>query len=123
MVVVNPYVCSTSTAQIQIDQPVAQFWCNVSLFRMNTYKSVSKQRTLTPFGINTCEKRPGGGSARRSGPGASLACRLPYLHDQECATLEDCSTLRSIHSACGSGTYARSAPLVFFFKQKTAYEI
>src|SRR5712664_2723181 len=35
----------------------AQFWCNVSPFRMNTYKSVSKQRTLTPFRINTYEKQ------------------------------------------------------------------
>src|SRR5260370_10424345 len=35
----------------------AQFWCNVSPFRMNTCKSVSKQRTLTPFRMNTYEKQ------------------------------------------------------------------
>jgi len=39
----------------------AQFWCNVSPFRMNTCKSVSKQRTLTPFRMNTYEKQGGGG--------------------------------------------------------------
>src|SRR5229473_2906136 len=31
------------------------------LFRINTYKSVSKQRTLTTFRINTCEKQWEGG--------------------------------------------------------------
>src|SRR5439155_27184478 len=83
MVVVNPYVCSTSTAQLQIDQPVAQFWCNVSLFRMNTYKSALKQGTLTPFGMNTCEKRPGRGreyssvrTRRIPGRSAPLSARL-----------------------------------------------
>src|SRR5258708_38404529 len=30
-------------------------------FRMNTCKSVSKQRTLTPFRMNTYEKQGGGG--------------------------------------------------------------
>jgi len=39
----------------------AQFWCNVSSFRINTCKSVSKQTTLTPFRINTCEKQGEGG--------------------------------------------------------------
>ena len=39
----------------------AQFWCNVNLFRINTCKSVSKQRTLTPFRMNTYEKQGGGG--------------------------------------------------------------
>src|SRR6266852_3121833 len=34
----------------------------LTTFRMNTYKSVSKQRTLTPFRMNTCEK-PGGRGA------------------------------------------------------------
>src|SRR6266481_5025031 len=31
-------------------------------FRINTYKSVSKQRTLTPFRMNTYEKQGKGGS-------------------------------------------------------------
>ena len=39
----------------------AQFWCNISPFRINTCKSVSKQRTSTPFRMNTYEKTPGGG--------------------------------------------------------------
>ena len=39
----------------------AQFWCNATPFRINTCKSVSKQTTLTPFRMNTYEKRPGGG--------------------------------------------------------------
>ncbi len=38
----------------------AQFWCNVSPFRMNTCKSVSKQRTSTSFRMNTYEKTTGG---------------------------------------------------------------
>src|SRR5260370_11476074 len=39
----------------------AQFWCNLSPFRINTCKSVSKQRTLTPFRMNTYEKHRGWG--------------------------------------------------------------
>src|SRR5260370_24373668 len=34
----------------------AQFWCNVTPFRINTSKSVSKQTTLTLFRMNTFEK-------------------------------------------------------------------
>src|SRR5467141_1519461 len=41
--------------------PIAQFLCNVSPFRMNTCKSVSKQRTLTTFRMNTYEKHTGWG--------------------------------------------------------------
>src|SRR5260370_28992950 len=37
----------------------AQFWCNISPFRINTYKSVSKRTTLTSFRINTYEKQVG----------------------------------------------------------------
>ena len=33
----------------------------LSTFRINTCKSVSKQRTLTPFRMNSCEKPRGGG--------------------------------------------------------------
>src|SRR5213593_2043509 len=36
--------------------PLAQFWCNVSPFRINTCKSASKQTTLSMFRINTYEK-------------------------------------------------------------------
>src|SRR5882672_2393126 len=32
----------------------------LTIFRMKTYKSVSKKRTLTPFRMNTFEKRAGG---------------------------------------------------------------
>src|SRR6266851_3441932 len=42
-------------------------------FRMNTCESVSKQRTLTAFRINTYEKQGGGGyPTPRYGPGTSL---------------------------------------------------
>src|SRR6267378_1815957 len=34
----------------------ASFLCNVSPFRMNTCKSIAKQRTLTIFRMNTYEK-------------------------------------------------------------------
>src|SRR6266581_2900815 len=44
--------------------PFAQFWCNVTPFRINTYKSGSKQTTLTPFRINTYEKTRGWGPLR-----------------------------------------------------------
>ena len=37
------------------------FSCHVSPFRMNTCKSVSKQRTLTTFRMNTYEKQGEGG--------------------------------------------------------------
>src|SRR5260370_39074047 len=47
----------------------AQFWCNVSPFRINTCKTVSKQRTLTPFRMSTYEKTGGGeGGERMSVP-------------------------------------------------------
>jgi hypothetical protein len=39
----------------------AQFWCNVNPFRINTCESVSKQRTLTSFRMNTYEKHTGVG--------------------------------------------------------------
>jgi len=39
----------------------AQFLCNVSPFRINTYKTVSKQATLSTFRINTYEKQAGWG--------------------------------------------------------------
>jgi hypothetical protein len=50
---------------------LAQFWCNVSPFRINTYKSVSKQRTLTIFRMNTYEKtgREGRGGEGRGEEG------------------------------------------------------
>ena len=40
---------------------VAQFLCNVSPFRINTSKNVSKQTTLTPFRMTLMKNRPGGG--------------------------------------------------------------
>src|SRR3989442_6554018 len=44
----------------------AQFLYNITPFRINTCKSVSKQMTLTPFRINTYEKHgAGGGSPQR----------------------------------------------------------
>src|SRR2546425_5551638 len=39
----------------------ARFWCHLSPFRINTSKSVSKQRTLSIFRINTYEKQGDGG--------------------------------------------------------------
>src|SRR2546425_1621695 len=42
--------------------PLAQFWCNVSPFRINTCKSASKQTTLSMFRINTYEKTGGWGT-------------------------------------------------------------
>ena len=47
-------------------RPFAQFWCNLSPFRINTSKSVSKQTTLTPFRMNTYEKQGGGGGSSQT---------------------------------------------------------
>src|SRR6267142_4974431 len=79
-----------------------------STFRMNSCKSVSKQRTLSPFRMNTCEK-PGGGVEtakvnrrigkawkRKSGALRPVAVRQPRTktHDYEMIT----NFLRAIHS-------------------------
>src|SRR5260370_6297174 len=50
----------------------AQFWCNATPFRINTFKSVSKQTTLSPFRMNTYEKQGGGGGSPQTvnNPGA-----------------------------------------------------
>ncbi len=39
----------------------SQITAAATTFRINTCKSVSKQRTLSPFRMNTCEKTRGGG--------------------------------------------------------------
>src|SRR5216684_7808926 len=41
----------------------AQSWCNISPFRINTSKSVSKQTTLPLFRMNTYEKTGGWGGS------------------------------------------------------------
>src|SRR6266852_4521287 len=47
--------------------------CAINPFRINTCESVSKQRTLTTFRMNTYEKRGEGGvSTPGYGPGTSL---------------------------------------------------
>ncbi len=53
----NPFRMNTCRAKPHF----AQFWCNVSSFRINTCKSVSKQMTLSTFRINTYEKTGGRG--------------------------------------------------------------
>jgi hypothetical protein len=61
----------------------AQFWCNVSPFKINTCKSVSKQRTLTSFKINTYEKQAGwGGMINQLDSGfnlSSLVSSIPFV--------------------------------------------
>src|SRR5258708_24157061 len=44
----------------------AQFWCNLSPFRINTCKSVSKQTTLSPFRMNAYKKHRGGGGSSQT---------------------------------------------------------
>jgi hypothetical protein len=51
---------------------LAQFWCNVSPFRINTYKSGSKQTTSTIFRINTYEKQGEGGGSPQTVDSLSL---------------------------------------------------
>ncbi len=53
----------------RINTNFARFLCRLSPFRMNTSKSVSKQRTLTPFKMNTYEKRGRGWPVIGYGPG------------------------------------------------------
>jgi hypothetical protein len=66
-------------ASLAIKQPLflrlkaANRSAKLSPFRINTCKSVSKQRTLTAFRINTYEKQVEGGYPHRGyGPGTSL---------------------------------------------------
>src|SRR5260370_16438634 len=57
----------------------AQFWCNISRFRINTSKSVSKQTTLTPFRMNTYEKTGGwGGSPQTVTNPRAPRLRVPF---------------------------------------------
>jgi len=65
----------------------AQFLCNVSPFRINTSRSVSKQATLSTFGINTYEKQAGWGRGaiakqlfRRSASRNELVCFQALAH-------------------------------------------
>ncbi len=47
---------------LQPDEPISSIFDDSRIsFRINTCKSVSKQTTLTPFRINTCEKPRGRG--------------------------------------------------------------
>src|SRR5712692_6196151 len=55
-----------------------QFWCIVSSFRMNTCKSVSKQRTLTTFRMNTYEKQGEGGGGANWNLRNTLALAITY---------------------------------------------
>jgi hypothetical protein len=63
---------------------IAQFWCSLNTFGINTCKSVSRQTTSSPFRMNTYEKPGGGVSLGRGGCGSfdpswlccpSLPCR------------------------------------------------
>jgi hypothetical protein len=45
----------------KVEPHFGQFWCIVTLFRINTYKSVTKQTTLNIFRMNTYEKHMGVG--------------------------------------------------------------
>src|SRR5258706_316718 len=69
----------------------------VSTFRINTYKSVSKQRTLTIFRINTCEKP--------RGRGVPLAGRRDdsITSQRQCGTGGDWSGRRRRAGAPGAG--------------------
>jgi hypothetical protein len=57
-------------------------------FRMNTCKSVSKQRTLTAFRINTCEKRGEGGNPT---PAPSFRRRMRHVAPLSPVASVDCA--------------------------------
>ena|SRR5258708_38311927 len=66
----------------------AQFWCNVTSFRINTCKSVSKQRTLTPFRMNTYEKQGvGGPSSGEYLVSLGAVPRSISIPEEDCLTL------------------------------------
>src|SRR5260370_9259960 len=80
----------------------AQFWCNISPFRMNTCKSVSKQRTSTPFRMNTYEKTPGGGGI------------LPILERPQTKRIRGSSAnLRTLNACALSFSVSASPPSTF----------
>jgi hypothetical protein len=55
------------------------------LFRINTYKSVSKQTTLTFFRMNTCEKPGGGGIIVNQTRGPAIYRRKPASTGSHCS--------------------------------------
>jgi hypothetical protein len=99
-----------STPPQQADKPVAQFWCNLSPFRINTSKSVSKQRTLTSFRINTYEKQGEEKGHLDRGP---LECGslLPLFPSSKSES--KCEVEKSPDPPCGliGGDLLRSTPL------------
>jgi hypothetical protein len=76
----------------------AQFWCNVSPFRMNTCKSVSKQRTLTPFRMNTYEKYRGEGGAASLARSALRGVLLLTTHPMRMRILSERSESKDLSS-------------------------
>ena len=80
------------------DHP-AQSWCNVSPFRINTCRTASKQRTSTPFRINTYEKT-GGVSFK---PNVFLILTLPSsVHSSKFRIPQVlCLPLLRKHRGCG----------------------
>src|SRR5712692_6344877 len=75
----------------------------LTTFRINTCKSVSKQRTLTTFRINTCEKQGGGGlelyTVSRPTSPACLESGLP-IHTTLHRTALSGSSSRISSTAC-----------------------
>src|SRR5882762_6591010 len=75
----------------------------LTIFRINTCKSVSKQRTLTTFRINTCEKQGGGGlelyTVSRPASPACLESGLP-IHITLHRTALSGSSSRISSTAC-----------------------
>src|SRR5580692_8866591 len=50
----------------------------IKLFRINTCRSVSRQKTLTSFRINTYEKSRGAATLNSGNPTQSVSRRPPY---------------------------------------------
>ena len=82
---IPPLYCPTKPYRISVH--FARFWSHLSPFRMNTYKSLSKQRTLSAFRITIFEKQGRGYPVRNPTKGFCPAC--PDLvgeehHDDVC---------------------------------------
>ena len=85
---------------------LAQFLCNVSPFRINTYESVSKQTTLTTFRMNTYEKQAGWG--RDPARSAVLLTPPRSFHLAELLSRRHCASVSSL-SATFTGLVASVA--------------
>jgi hypothetical protein len=80
-------------------------------FRMNTYKSVSKQMTSTPFRMNTFSKTRGGGGSRSQRPASTSLDVLAKLALQGYTRIDEpASQIPAVRRKATRATQRRSRP-------------